>query len=74
MNKINLAVVGFDRIGKIHAENIISAKDATLKMNIDPILHLENQIGDNKIKFSKNPKTGEKSGKSGGRAKRARIF
>ena len=31
MNKINLAVVGFGRIGKIHAENIISAKDATLK-------------------------------------------
>ena len=54
MNKINLAVVGFGRIGKIHAENIISAKDATLKMIIDPILHLENQIGDNKIKFSKN--------------------
>tara|TARA_B100001559_G_scaffold180426_1_gene151008 strand:+ start:10674 stop:11666 length:993 start_codon:yes stop_codon:yes gene_type:complete len=53
MNKINLAVVGFGRIGKIHADNIISAKDATLKMIIDPILHSENQLGDIKVKLSK---------------------
>ena len=36
MNKINLAILGLGRIGKIHAENIISLNECNLKIIIDP--------------------------------------
>tara|TARA_Y100000741_G_scaffold46090_1_gene31899 strand:+ start:1520 stop:1696 length:177 start_codon:yes stop_codon:yes gene_type:complete len=38
MNKVNLAIIGLGRIGKIHAENIISSNQCNLKIIIDPVL------------------------------------
>jgi len=54
MSKINLAIIGFGRIGKIHAANIISSKIANLKIIIDPLLSIENEIDNTGIKQSKN--------------------
>ena len=53
MKMINLAIVGFGRIGKIHAENIISSNHCNLKLIVDPFLDKNehyNQLG---IKQSK---------------------
>tara|TARA_Y100000022_G_scaffold74930_1_gene64557 strand:+ start:459 stop:1454 length:996 start_codon:yes stop_codon:yes gene_type:complete len=53
MKIINLAIVGFGRIGKIHAENIISSNYCNLKLIVDPFLDENehyNQLG---IKQSK---------------------
>ena len=53
MKAVNLAIVGFGRIGKIHAENIISSKYCNLKLIVDPFLDENehyNQLG---IKQSK---------------------
>ena len=53
MKAVNLAIVGFGRIGKIHAENIISSNYCNLKLIVDPFLDENehyNQLG---IKQSK---------------------
>ena len=53
MKAVNLAIVGFGRIGKIHAENIISSNYCNLKLIVDPFLDENehyNQLG---IKLSK---------------------
>ena len=54
MNKINLAVLGLGRIGKIHAENIISLNECNLKIIIDPISDSDNNFTDLGIKQSKH--------------------
>jgi len=54
MKVINLAIVGFGRIGKIHAKNILSSNYCNLKLVVDPFLTKNehyNQLG---IKQSKN--------------------
>ena len=38
MKSINLAIIGFGRIGKIHANNILAAENANLKIIIDPLI------------------------------------
>ena len=54
MNKINLAILGLGRIGKIHAENIISLNECNLKIIIDPISDFDNNFTDLGIKQSKH--------------------
>ena len=54
MNKINLAILGLGRIGKIHAENIISLNECNLKIIIDPISDSYNNFTDLGIKQSKH--------------------
>ena len=44
MNDINLAIVGFGRIGKIHAANIIASENTNLRIIIDPILDVNNNF------------------------------
>ncbi len=41
MTSVDLAIVGFGRIGRIHAENILSMQGANLKMIADPILDID---------------------------------
>ena len=53
MNKINLAILGLGRIGKIHAENIISLSECNLKIIIDPISDFDNNFTNLGIKQSK---------------------
>ena len=54
MNKINLAILGLGRIGKVHAENIISLNECNLKIIIDPISDFDNNFTDLGIKQSKH--------------------
>ena len=54
MKKINLAILGLGRIGKIHAENIISLNECNLKIIIDPISDSDNNFTDLGIKQSKH--------------------
>tara|TARA_B110000444_G_scaffold88064_1_gene83232 strand:+ start:667 stop:1659 length:993 start_codon:yes stop_codon:yes gene_type:complete len=54
MNKINLAILGLGRIGKVHAENIISLNECNLKIIIDPISDSDNNFTDLGIKQSKH--------------------
>jgi myo-inositol 2-dehydrogenase/D-chiro-inositol 1-dehydrogenase len=54
MNKINLAILGLGRIGKIHAENIISLNECNLKIIIDPISDSDNNFNDLGVKQSKH--------------------
>jgi myo-inositol 2-dehydrogenase/D-chiro-inositol 1-dehydrogenase len=54
MNKINLAILGLGRIGKIHAENIISLNECNLKIIIDPISDSDNNFTDLGVKQSKH--------------------
>ena len=44
MNNINLAIVGFGRIGKIHASNILASENINLKIIIDPILDINEKF------------------------------
>ena len=44
MNNINLAIVGFGRIGKIHASNILASENINLKIIIDPILDINEKL------------------------------
>ena len=50
MNKINLAILGLGRIGKVHAENIISLNECNLKIIIDPVSDFDNNFTDLGIK------------------------
>ena len=63
MNKINLAILGLGRIGKVHAENIISLNECNLKIIIDPVSDFDNNFTDLGIKQSKHfdvlPKYGQ---------------
>ena len=54
MNKINLAILGLGRIGKIHAENVISLNECNLKIIIDPISDSDNNFNDLGVKQSKH--------------------
>ena len=54
MNKINLTILGLGRIGKIHAENVISLNECNLKIIIDPISDSDNNFTDLGIKQSKH--------------------
>ena len=54
MNKINLAILGLGRIGKIHAENIISLNECNLKIIIDPISDSDDNFTDLGVKQSKH--------------------
>jgi len=49
-----LAILGLGRIGKIHAENIISLNECNLKIIIDPISDFDNNFTDLGIKQSKH--------------------
>jgi len=54
MNKVNLAIIGLGRIGKIHAENIISSNQCNLKIIIDPVLEPDKNYTDLGIEQSKD--------------------
>jgi myo-inositol 2-dehydrogenase/D-chiro-inositol 1-dehydrogenase len=49
-----LAILGLGRIGKIHAENIISLNECNLKIIIDPISDSDNNFTDLGVKQSKH--------------------
>jgi len=54
MNQIKLAVIGFGRIGKIHAENILHMQGVELALVIDPILDEDSHLFDSKTIISKD--------------------
>ena len=54
MSSVDLAIVGFGRIGRIHAENILSMQGANLKMIVDPILDIDEGLKRRGIQQSKN--------------------
>ena len=54
MNKVNLAIIGFGRIGKIHAGNIISSDQCNLKIIIDPVLEPDRKYTELGIEQSKD--------------------
>ena len=54
MNKVNLAIIGLGRIGKIHAGNIISSDQCNLKIIIDPVLEPDKNYTEYGIKQSKD--------------------
>ena len=54
MNRVDLAIVGLGRIGRIHAENILSMQGANLKMIVDPILDIDEGLKRGGIQQSKN--------------------
>ena len=54
MTSVDLAIVGFGRIGRIHADNILSMQHANLKMIVDPILDIDEGLKKRGIQQSKN--------------------
>ena len=54
MSSVDLAIVGFGRIGRIHAENILSTQGANLKIIVDPILDIDEGLKRRGIQQSKN--------------------
>ena len=54
MTSVDLAIVGFGRIGRIHADNILSMQQANLKMIVDPILDIDEGLKRRGIQQSKN--------------------
>ncbi len=54
MSSVDLAIVGFGRIGRIHAENILSMQGANLKIIVDPILDIDEGLKRGGIQQSKN--------------------
>ena len=54
MSSVDLAIVGFGRIGRIHADNILSMQHANLKMIVDPILDIDEELKRRGIQQSKN--------------------
>ena len=54
MSNINLAIIGFGRIGRIHAANILAAEDIKLQMIVDPILDVNKILTDKGIRQSKD--------------------
>ena len=54
MSSVDLAIVGFGRIGRIHADNILSMQQANLKMIVDPILDIDEGLKRRGIQQSKN--------------------
>ena len=54
MNSVSLAIVGFGRIGRIHADNILANDNMTLKMVVDPFLGLEEALAKREVGQSKN--------------------
>ena len=54
MNSVSLAIVGFGRIGRIHADNILANDNMTLKMVVDPFLGLEEALVKREVGQSKN--------------------
>ena len=54
MSSVDLAIVGFGRIGRIHADNILSMQHANLKMIVDPILDSDEELKRRGIQQSKN--------------------
>jgi myo-inositol 2-dehydrogenase/D-chiro-inositol 1-dehydrogenase len=57
LSQIKLALIGFGRIGKIHAENILHMNGVELTLVIDPLLDEGGQLFDSNTKSSKNIKT-----------------
>ena len=54
MSNIDLAIIGFGRIGRIHAANILAEEDISLKMIVDPLLDVDERLVNKGIKQSKN--------------------
>ena len=54
MSNIDLAIIGFGRIGRIHAANIMAAEDISLKMIVDPYLDVNKSLAVQGVKQSKN--------------------
>lgn len=54
MSSVDLAIIGFGRIGRIHADNILSMQHANLKMIVDPILDIDEGLKRRGIQQSKN--------------------
>ena len=54
MSNIDLAIIGFGRIGRIHAANILAAEDINLQMIVDPILDVDKILTNKGIRQSKD--------------------
>ena len=54
MSNVDLAIIGFCRIGRIHAANILAAEDISLKMIVDPLLDADEKLAEQGVKQSKN--------------------
>ena len=54
MSNVSLAIIGYGRIGRIHANNILANENTTLKMVVDPLLDIEETLVRRKVKQSKN--------------------
>ena len=54
MSNVDLAIIGFGRIGRIHAANILAAEDISLKMIVDPLLDADEKLAEQGVKQSKN--------------------
>ena len=54
MSNVSLAIIGYGRIGRIHADNILANENTTLKMVVDPLLDVEETLVRRKVKQSKN--------------------
>ena len=54
MSNINLAIIGFGRIGRVHAANILAAEDINLQMIVDPILDVDKILTNKGIRQSKD--------------------
>ena len=54
MSNIDLAIIGFGRIGRIHAANILAEEDISLKMIVDPLLDVDERLANKGVKQSKN--------------------
>ena len=56
MRQIKLALIGYGRIGKIHANNILQMHGVELALVIDPLLDEDGQLFDSRTKTSKDIK------------------
>ena len=56
MRQIKLALIGYGRIGKIHADNILQMHGVELALVIDPLLDEDGQLFDSRTKTSKDIK------------------
>ena len=54
MSNVDLAIIGFGRIGRIHAANILTAEEISLKMIVDPLLDADEKLEEQGVKQSKN--------------------
>tara|TARA_B100001079_G_C16411019_1_gene516451 strand:- start:8360 stop:9355 length:996 start_codon:yes stop_codon:yes gene_type:complete len=54
LSQIQLALIGFGRIGKIHAENILRMRDVEIAIVIDPLIESDSQLFNNETETGKD--------------------